>query len=247
MKYLFSPEGLKALDRLEPKHLLLAFDFDGTLAPVVALADQAQMPEESAALLKKLSRRAHVALISGRGVRDLRSKLSFRPRWAIGNHGLEAPWMNPAQAAKVVRGWVKKLEKAWPFTEDTGVYIENKKYSVSLHYRLAKDPRGARRELLRLIGGLDPLPRVVPGKCVLNLTLEDSPHKGEALIELMRRTHCTHALFAGDDDTDEDVFRLNKRGLLTVRVGKKASSKAKFYVRNQAEVALLLKSLLDRL
>jgi len=89
----------------------------------------------------------------------------------------------------------------------------------------------------------------VPGKCVLNLVPAQAPHKGEALIDACRRLRCASAIFVGDDVTDEDVFQMKvPRGLrvLGVRVGKSASSRAKFYVRGQAEMDELLKVLLGR-
>jgi trehalose 6-phosphate phosphatase len=79
---------------------------------------------------------------------------------------------------------------------------------------------------------------------VVNLVPVGGPHKGMSLLELMAKSKTKCAFYIGDDDTDEDIFSLAEAGLFTVRVGKKSSSQAKFFIRNQAEVKLLLEILL---
>ncbi|MBX3020043.1 MAG: trehalose-phosphatase [Bdellovibrionales bacterium] len=245
MKYLFSRSGLAALAELDPDRTLFAFDFDGTLAAETRLPDEARTDITCLNALKKLSRKAHVSVISGRRLQDLRPKLGFRPASTLGNHGLESPWSKKTeqQASRQVNHWLEALHEAWPFARDRGVFIENKRSSISLHYRLAKNPARARRRLLKLIEELNLRARIVGGKFVINLTLPKAPHKGTALLQLMKRQKVKRALFAGDDVTDEDVFRLRKKNILTIRVGRKAGSAAQFYLRDQKEMARLLRHL----
>jgi trehalose-6-phosphatase len=81
----------------------------------------------------------------------------------------------------------------------------------------------------------------MPGLDVFNVLPPDGPTKGEALLGLVRSEGAERALFAGDDTTDEDVFRLPPSSrLLTVRVGEARDSAAGFFLRTQAEIDDLL-------
>jgi trehalose 6-phosphate phosphatase len=84
------------------------------------------------------------------------------------------------------------------------------------------------------------------GKLVVNLVPRGAPHKGMALERLRESLHCDTALYVGDDQTDEDVFALDDPGrLLTIRVGEKTTSRASFFLRDQACIDVLLERLLS--
>ena len=89
MKRLLEPEGLRALDQALGENPLLAFDFDGTLAPLVDHPDDARVPPALEPRLARLTELADVAIISGRALADLEHRLAFRPRVLVGNHGAE--------------------------------------------------------------------------------------------------------------------------------------------------------------
>ena len=91
MRHLFSTDGEAALRAVMQRRPLLAFDFDGTLAPIVARPDQATVPEPVSRGLAKLAERWPVAVITGRSVADVSPRLGFTPRYIIGNHGVEYP------------------------------------------------------------------------------------------------------------------------------------------------------------
>ena len=64
---------------------------------------------------------------------------------------------------------------------------------------------------------------------------------GGRLVTTVRR-----ALRARTDETDEDVFQIDRPGqLLSIRVGRKRTSAAPYYIRNQAEIDRLLETLVD--
>jgi trehalose 6-phosphate phosphatase len=87
--------------------------------------------------------------------------------------------------------------------------------------------------------------RLVGGKHVLNVLPADAPHKGLALERERARLGCDTAIYLGDDETDEDVFALRQPGrLLAVRVGRRTSSAAAYYVRTQRDVDRVLRILL---
>jgi trehalose 6-phosphate phosphatase len=250
MKYILSPRNLNTLDKLQPGRSLLAIDFDGTLAPIVEHADMARTPAASARMMRRLAARLPVAVISGRSVKDLQKRLGFTPAYLIGNHGLEFPGEGEAAAAAAARistGWRRQLSEDWEdVAGDPGVFVEDKLYSLSLHYRLARDPRLSRARLMRKVARLRPAPRVIPGKALFNLTPRNVAHKGTALLRALDLSGAENAVFIGDDATDEDVFRLARRNIVKIKVGLSRSSRADYYLRGQAQVAVLLKELSRR-
>jgi trehalose 6-phosphate phosphatase len=89
MPALLSAEGREALRLLATRRALLAFDFDGTLAPIVAQPALAQVPAATALRLCALARRWPVAVITGRTAADAAGRLGFTPHHVVGNHGAE--------------------------------------------------------------------------------------------------------------------------------------------------------------
>ena len=104
-----------------------------------------------------------------------------------------------------------------------------------------QDPYPAYRAIRGCIDALDPAPKVIDGKAVVNLLPPGAPDKGEALQALMVTTRCVGAIYVGDDDTDETVFALNLPNVLTVRVEPAADSRAALFLRNQEEVLRLIR------
>ena len=90
MKPLLSRENRSLLDQLAWSNVLLAFDFDGTLAPIVANRHDAAMRRQTARLFAKVCDRYPSAVISGRAKADVARRLNNAAvRYLIGNHGLE--------------------------------------------------------------------------------------------------------------------------------------------------------------
>lgn len=251
MKYLFSEQGRKLLESLTFTKTLYAFDFDGTLAPIVKSPDDAKLGSTLRSLLKELSEFAAVAIISGRSIQDLKLRLGFEPPYLIGNHGLEglSATKESAEAAQsLCQSWRTQLGQNWgELKADPGIFVEDKTYSLALHYRKSRNKRAARMTLFEKIEGLKPSPRIILGKSVMNLIPVGAPHKGVALLELMMKLELRAALYVGDDDTDEDVFSLPDEGIVTVRVAHKRTSNAKFFVKRQTEVRRILREILSRL
>ena len=225
---------------------LFAFDFDGTLAPIVADPARARLRAPTRRLLAQLARRRPCAVISGRSLADLVPRLAgLEMKLLVGNHGAE--WHDtppPSRAPAAVKAWRARLHERLSGVH--GVVLEDKGGSLAVHYRAALDQTAAERRVHAEARDL-PAVRLVPGKCVLNLVPADALHKGSALELACRRLGCTSALFVGDDVTDEDVFAHRPpRGLtwLGVRVGRSGKSDAEFCVRDQDEVDELLQILI---
>ena len=247
MKYLLTDRGRSELEALVKVHSLFAFDFDGTLAKIVRDRHTAQLGRPIRLWLGELAKRAPTAIISGRSVEDLRARVGNTVPYLIGNHGLEGLHVTQQvvqQARDTCRGWKQLIEERFG-TELTrcGVFVEDKSYSLSFHYRNAGRKDNARALVFHVLAELSPLPRIVLGKAVVNVVPAAAPHKGAALLELMYQLNCTAALYIGDDDTDEDVFSLPDTRILTVRIGKKKISAARFFLKKQTEITEVLRSI----
>ena len=206
MKSIFSQSGLQALSSLKSTKTLYAFDFDGTLAPIVTEPTHANAGSTTLQYLDALSRLGSTAVISGRALQDLKKRFTFHPKYLIGNHGLEGLPNEPdlMHLKQVCAHWVEQLLHEPLLAGGTGCFLEDKGYSLSIHYRVSRS-RKSREDLMILVTKLKPEPRVVFGKSVINLIPSGGPHKGVALLELMRLDGAEYAIYLGDDDTDEDM------------------------------------------
>lgn len=241
---LFSERGLEELRRVSRSRALYAFDFDGTLAPIVASPGAAKASADVLQSLSALAERAPVAVVSGRARADLVERLPSSIRHLIGNHGNEG-FDDPAVTDRraICRRWASMLERELATGDADGVHVEDKGVSLSLHYRAASDPAAARARLQRLIARLQPAADVIGGKFVLNLLPPGSITKLEALLQLAAQEQVDTVLFAGDDDTDERVFERAPDHWVTVRVEPDGSSAARYFIETQAEVQRVLNEL----
>src|SRR5256885_12490984 len=189
MRHLFTPDGRQALAAVMGRHPVLAFDFDGTLAPIVARPDQAHVPDAVAHGLAELSRALPVAVVTGRSVADVRARLGFQPRWVIGNHGAEDPDVGPPSAASQALDALRhRIAGCGEALVDAGVEVEDKRYSLALHYRLAPDPGRALVCIEELLPGIDPALKRFGGKCGVNVVATGLPDKGDAVAALAQRS-----------------------------------------------------------
>ena len=243
MEYIFSPEGKAVVERFIAEDTLFVFDYDGTLTPLAAFPHEAKLGSETRKLLTALARSRPVAVITGRSVADIRALLSGIPNLdLIGNHGAEYPGHDPNLYTAMVAEWHQLLAER--LHAIPGLFIEDKRYSLSVHYRHCTDHRAAQAAVERL-APLLPGVRIVPGHKVLNLVPKEGMHKGDALLAHLLRRGLTHAIFIGDDYTDEDVF-ITGRGnmILSVRVGYSERSSAAYYLQDQSEIDALFRLLL---
>ena len=243
MKHILSARNRPVLERFAGPKTLVAFDFDGTLARIVAQPDQAAMRRSTKALLARLAARSPCVVITGRALKDVRARLrGVGMQGLVGNHGIE-PWSTLPAIRKIVRSWMPLLKSS--LGHFPGVVLEDKEFSVSVHYRGAANKRKIRAAAAgaaKKLGGL----RVFGGKQVVNLLPVGTPHKGIALQRELHKLGCDKAIFVGDADSDEDAFALHHpQRLLTVRIGRKKRSHARYYLRDQREIDRFLRALLE--
>lgn len=248
------PEDLtQALARVaDTETLLVALDFDGTLAPLVEHADDARPLPASAGAVAALGELpdTFTALISGRALDSLRRTASPGPETLlIGSHGAEA-WtgpnaeplrLTPEQASLLVRAReaVDKVTASHP-----GTWLETKPAGVVLHTRSAPDDvaSAATDAARRKLGALDGV-QLTDGKRVLEASVVHT-NKGEGIRALREITGATAVLFAGDDVTDEHGFAALEPGDMAIKIGP-GETRAPFRVDSPAGFSLVLAHLLE--
>jgi trehalose 6-phosphate phosphatase len=246
VKYILAKENVDLLAQLAWSRVILAFDFDGTLAPIVEERGAAQMRAKTRSLFARLCSLSPCAVISGRSERDVSARLrGMSVKYIVGNHGLEPGTRLPVFEAAIER--ITPVLRA-ALAGSIGVDVEDKRYSLALHYRRARNKRDARTAILRAVAELPEAMRIIPGKLVVNVVPFHAPNKGEALLRLRALEGADTALYVGDDVTDEDVFTIDQPGrLFTIRIGMSNSSAAAYYLRQQRDIdALLARMVLHR-
>jgi trehalose 6-phosphate phosphatase len=206
--------GLAAL-LADPARALIALDFDGTLAPIVADPTQARATAAAVDALHQLAGLAGtVAIITGRPAADAAAFAGVAAvpevivlghygmqRWERGR--LSSPALPPGLA--VARADLPAVLAS--AGADPGTWIEDKGEALAVHTRRAAQPQP---ELERLRGPLTQLASrtglaVEPGRLVLELR-PPGADKGQALRDLAAERSAAAVLFCGDDLGDRPAF-----------------------------------------
>jgi trehalose 6-phosphate phosphatase len=243
MPHILTHRHLATLAHFASSNVLVAFDYDGTLAAIVSRPTRARMRARTERLLRAVAERYPCVVISGRMRADITRRIERVPICHVaGNHGVE-PWGERKVYASRVRGWMRPLKRRLAIHE--GVVIEDKKYSVAIHYRHARYKRRAIRAIVEAVRRLRGS-RVMGGNQAVNVVPRGAPHKGVALERVRSLLACDTIIYVGDDDTDEDAFRSARTDrLLAIRIGAKRRSRARHWLKSQAEVDAFLQMLLS--
>ena len=241
MKNILVPANREVLQQFAWSKVLLAFDYDGTLAPIVSKPERAIMRDTTRRLLEELVTLYPCIVISGRAQGDaLRRLRGVGVHGIVGNHGME-PWHTTSALAELVASWRPPLEER--LARLRGVKVEDKVFSLAVHYRQSREKKEARSEIVNAAAALGDV-RLIGGKQVVNILPKGAPHKGIALERERAHLECDTAIYVGDDETDEDVFELDQPGrLLSIRVGRRRSSSAAYYIESQGAIDKLLRLL----
>jgi trehalose 6-phosphate phosphatase len=226
----------------DPKRAALFLDVDGVLAPIVPRPEDARVPDETRAELRRLNDSyALVACISGRAGDDARRIVGVDELTYVGNHGLEAE-PDAQEWAPRLRTFLDTAD--WPRLEDKGL-------TAALHYRDAPDEPAARAQLEEIAERARAAGLVARfGRKVLELVPPIEANKGTAIRRLLREHELRRALFAGDDTTDLDGFRALDDLEVGVRIAVASDEgppalreAADIVVRNPGELATMLRGL----
>lgn len=245
---------LRRLMELE-RPLLVAFDVDGTLAPIVHDPDSAEIPSETLSMLADLARAPdlELALITGRDLRSLQRMEQLEGIWRAVEHGglVLAPGEAPAER-RLTPEQHEALDRfrAWVDGHAADAFVEYKPQAVALHVRPIAETDPERAE--RLLEEADSLARslglhVRRGKALHEA--EAVPHdKANALGEILRRSGASSVFFVGDDLTDIPAIELASREGVGAFVQSSersgVPSEAAFLLDGVDEVAAVLSGLL---
>ncbi len=230
--------------------LLVASDYDGTIAPIVSDPSQAEANRESLVALKALAAmpQTHVAIISGRALKDLAGRVSDNEdAHLVGSHGSEfeagfAVPMPPGSGELLDR---LRTELRRIAAEAPGATVEEKPAALAFHYRNV-DEETAAGPLEQVLTGPARWKgvHVRHGKKVVELSVVETD-KGAALQRIRQRLGARSVLFLGDDVTDEDAFATLAGPDVAIKVGP-GETRAKFRIGDTLEAARVLARVAER-
>ncbi|MGH9783304.1 MAG: trehalose-phosphatase, partial [Terriglobia bacterium] len=231
--------------------LFLFTDFDGTLVPLARTPGQARLAPAVRRLLAQLAKQGVlVGIASGRRLADVRARAGVRCLHYIGSHGFSYArpggrpviLLEPKQRAAMaeVRRKLEGNLRGLP-----GIHCESKEGALAVHYRTASKRSAAAAEAaIREVRAARPSLHLLSGKKVWELLPERRTSKWTAMQRILRqepRTGSRLLFYLGDDATDERVFE--RMTGISVAVGKRRRTAARFYLRSPREVRLFLERL----
>ena len=183
--------------REAPERSALILDVDGTLAPIVARPELAEVPGSTRLELQRLvGRYLLVACVSGRSGAEAQQLVVVDGIRYVGNHGLELDPRAEDFAGRIAS-----------FRQSIRREVEDKGLTLSYHFREAGDESAARKELEAIAQRARDEGLIARwGRKVLEIRPEIDADKGTAVRALLAESGATRGLYAGDDTTDMDAF-----------------------------------------
>ena len=250
--------------------MLVALDFDGTLSPIVERPGDAALHDDVADPLRRLTERSDtvVAIVSGRGLADVRERVGLSEIYYAGNHGfeIEGPGVDRVHpAAEAARPKLEACIGALETTlaDEPGTEIEDKTWTLSIHYRRA-ERGGAGARVREAVDAHCRRPglQVTAGKKVFEVRPDVDWDKGRAtefLLDVVAAegegdgaargpgAPTLPAIFIGDDRTDEDAFEVVAQlgGGIVVGDPPPSGTAASSWLRDPDEVAELIRRMAD--
>ncbi len=249
----------KILDIRGSRKITILLDYDGTLSPIVSDPDAAELPDKNRNIIMQLSGLIPIAIISGRDLRDLKSKIEIDTVIYAGSHGFD---ISGPDDLKMVHQSEKEITSALDEAEKNlnqelkgikGVKVERKKFAIAVHYRNAKekDVPDIKNAVLQEVNKQEKLKKG-SGKKIMELKPDIDWNKGYAIDWLTKKLAWDDEkflrVFIGDDITDEDAFETlseNGIGIMVGTHGEKTS--ASFALRDTNEVTQFLEQLKSQL
>lgn len=240
---------------LNHSHLLLFMDYDGTLAPIVDSPEEAILPPEMKRMLENLTQIDWIktTIVTGRSLNQVKEFIGLRDLIYVGSHGLEIEGPNihylhsgALETKNLMRTLGTRLKNT--FDQNSGIVVEEKSYTVSIHYRHVKDNEleQNRLRLMRVIFPYLEKSQIVlsHAKKVWELRPDVEWNKASAMLWLSGNFSASlqHrsvvSMYIGDDKPDEACFKIIRNGGLGVRVTENPSEPtyAEYYLRNTGEL-----------
>lgn len=258
---LHKPSALEQADairaRMEVQDPAVFLDFDGTLSPIVSHPSDAELPAGTRAVLARLAQLCPVAVISGRGLADVRARVQLDRLSYAGNHGFElAIAGQPVRLHPDAEAGAQSIRSAAQVLQhETArwdcVVFEDKGATLTVHYRRcdATDGERLRHRIHELMERFPELEARL-GKSVVEIRPASPWGKGKAvnwlLAELgLKRSHVL-PIFIGDDVTDEDAFEELADNGIGIRVGAPDEpTAARYRLADTDEVQRLLEAMVE--
>ncbi len=233
--------------------MILFLDFDGTITPIVSSPELAVLSAETRAVLKELNEapNTRVAVVSGRSIGDLKQRVAL-PLIYAGNHGLEieGPGMQfrhelAEQLAPRLLDVLEPVRRVLAHVPD--ILFEQKGLTASVHYRQV--PSGlwpfVIETVQEIVSNSAPGFLTRNGKRVVEIRPAIDWNKGRAALWILDQLGVREEtiLCMGDDETDEDLFRLLPEAE-TYHVGQPGESAARYTVPSPEEAVRVLQNLL---
>ncbi len=233
--------------------LLLALDFDGTLAPFVDKPKAARTLPAAAAALERLERLpgTWIAYVSGRPLSSLEQVTEAdEDALLIGSHGVELRFGRDGDSLDLTdseRATLAHLGKVLGEIVDStpGTRLEIKPVGFGVHTRLldASGAAAVNAAAYEAARGVDGDLTVRDGKDILEFSVRGA-NKGDGIERLREHVEASAVLFAGDDVTDEDGFAVLRSGDVGIKVGD-GETAAQYRVADPEAIAALLGALAD--
>lgn len=242
-------------DRLAVQEPIFFLDYDGTLAPIVQVPQEARMLPQTRTVLAALAAAHPVCVISGRPLDFLSAAVGLDTIYLAADHGHRI--LGPDGTGvdlQVGEGAPEDLGSAVRLLEEglggiPGILFEAKEVSVAVHYRsVARQERPAVRQLVDRVLEEHPGLRLLEGKMVYELLPDMGWGKGDAVRWLLdhfsSQGRDLHPVCVGDDLTDEDMFSAVATTGITIVVGDHGRpTRAAYKLRDAQEVPVLLQAL----
>jgi trehalose-phosphatase len=193
---------------MTPGSTLLAFDFDGTLAPIQDDPSVVRIDRAAATLLAETSHMEGlvVAIVSGRDADDLAARVDAPGAYIIGSHGLEVRGPGGVLVRDTPPLAIELYSDLGREIEASGLRLESKKHALALHWRgIPYEAVAPTIDLFRA-WAKDQHLDLIEGRCVVEAR-RPGGGKEEALRWLARAVGATRVIYAGDDLTDFGPLR----------------------------------------
>lgn len=253
------PSALKSFKQLsenfEEAPPLLFLDFDGTLSPIVEHHNDAEISDEMRGLVEELAGKYPVAVVSGRGLADVKKRVALPELYYAGSHGFEISgpdgFARDHEDAVQVIPVFNELE---PILREklkhiAGIDFERKKFTLAIHYRQVKPEQ--EQDVHKIVPEvLRNYPKVAAagGKKVIEIKPAIDWHKGKAvefLKSVLSDKKNPFSIYLGDDVTDEDAFKYVSNGLGILVGDHGVATYAEYHLEDLEQVKQFFEKLLN--
>ena len=234
------------------KRRLLLLDYDGTLVPFFGKPEQARPGDDLFQLLKALAvdPKNEVVILSGRDKDTLDEWFQHLGLSLVAEHGVWLKEKKWEMIEPLTKEWKQDIRPILELYMDRtpGSFIEEKEFSLVWHYRRTDSELSTMRvleltdELVNLTANLNL--QILEGSKVVEVK-NSGINKGRAALRWIAKKQRDFILAVGDDRTDEDIFDVLPEYAYSLKVGL-SSSLARFNLKSQGDVLLLLKKLASR-